>query len=236
MRRKYGVILVVACFVLVWKSTASAATHSLSSWNDTAYVGMVNVSGVGVVAAMCWRHGSTGVESLVVLRSGGGTGGLNEDVEIAAGEGNDFVHVVRTSGVTPPSSVDCSTAVTGTWSTLIANGYTVRIDAWSGNDTVEGPGGATATELLGYSGDDWLYNYSSVGEVSGESGNDEIISSGSGSAEVLRGGDGGDCLWDGNNAASTFDCGSGSGTDYYYYTNASIQTNCDSSALCCGLC
>ena len=236
MRKELFWVVLVAGVILLAENRVSAATHSLSSWNDTAYLGMVNVTGVGVVAAMCWRHGNTGVETLVVLRAGGGTGGLNEDIEIAVGEGNDFINVVRTSGVSPPSSADCSTAVTGTWSTLIANGYTVRIDGWSGNDIIEGPGGSTPAELLGYTGNDWLYNYSSVGEASGESGDDEIISSGSGSSEVLLGGAGGDCLWDGNNAASTYDCGTGPGTDYYYYTNASIQTNCDSSALCCGLC
>lgn len=232
MRNAVGPCLVLVVLVFALPARAQR-TVTMGSGNDVGFIGMAHwgaCTGGAGVATIC------AAGTLINLRDDGACGGLNNNVIINAGDGNDSVSQA------PNNSYDPGSAGCGihSWDTLTYNSHWLDIYGQGGADILQGAHGSDDTQVHGGDGNDYCYNYSSIGWVLGENNNDQLISSTTGGSDGLLGASGDDCLTDSSNSVASggFDCGTtGESTgDYYTTNNASIEVHCEHTTSCCGIC
>lgn len=223
--------LVLGLQTLVPSQVAALTTQdAYVNSEGCATIGVTQVDENDFEPAICWMNQS-GTETLVELPNDG-NGTLNDDVLIRLT--NPYGNVARMapkSSWSPSTSCDCGT----TWSPIVYGGNYLNISSIyaSADDQIDGAVGSGNTTINAGGSDDIIYNYSSIGELYGEAGGDDVVSDSTGSNDVLEGGSGVDCLWDTSEMFETCDCGGQTGDTRH--TSHSCD-NCDSTSSCCGLC
>lgn len=202
------------------------AYTDIYGYNDNGhlYVGMVDHD--GTKKAWLCDDGPGGGDA--TWTSLGTTSGLTGDYQIhgdasTEGTGHDILEVLRSDRTI---TGDCA-ARAGVWSALAYNAHWCDLWGDGGNDWIGTGSGDTIG--VGYTGADTLYNYGTQ-YVDGGSGNDYVFGW-AGSSDDLRGSVGDDCLQDGNNTWSNYNCGDGS--DQYYTGDTGAKTSCESSTASC---
>jgi hypothetical protein len=225
--KSFSSFFFVASAIFAVDSSALASTTEYgTSGDDTVLIGLAVWGGVGMRPTMCLND-----TTLVALRSDGSTGALNQFVKIDTLAGMDAVEFVPRNTYTPPVDRDCGLS---TWNKMLYDGYPLDVYTGDGVDYVLGAVDAGDTFVRGREQADFLYNFSSIGRLYGNAGNDWLNSFTTGGSDGLYGGDGDDCLSDSSNSAIVFDCQAGA-SDKYDSRNASIESNCETTTTTCDI-
>jgi Ca2+-binding RTX toxin-like protein len=213
-------IVATALAALANARRADAATTVDNPLGSERVAVIVGHTSVGPIVA--YQGYDTG--KCVVYSLGNGAG-LNDDYTIRGSNGDDGVIVFGGFGGSG-SGVYCGFTVTA----LLYNGHFLDIRALSGHDSVLC--GAGDSHCHGDGGPDNVVNYSGVGAIFGDSGNDTLTGSSAIATDSLSGGSGDDCLADPGNAHARFDCGTQNVHDFYV-SPASGRVSCEVAVSSC---
>jgi len=217
-------------FGILTQTAPARADYTLGTYSSSEVNGVIGMAAWGGCATeiptICLNTG----RAVNLLVGAGCTGHLDSNVVITGTSAANHIWMITASG----SPGYCGIT---NWDPIQYGGYYLDIYGAAGDDELEGAPGSGDTWVHGDAGNDLCYNYSSIGELYGSDGNDDLISDTTGSSDALSGENNSDCLWDTSNSVLTngFDCGADT-NDLYQVNNASIEMNCEHSTNCCGVC
>jgi hypothetical protein len=202
MKSTIAFFLVLAAIYAVPRTAVALTTAPSPYASAKIYVGATSSGNTYVV--FC-NLAAAGVGALQQI---GGPSGLFDNVQVLGGSGHDNIQVLNGS-----TSDSCAAGLS---QGPIYGTHYLDVYGGGGDDSidVEPPSGDTYS--FGGAGNDVVWNFSSIGNIFGDAGDDELhlFSGATTKADGAQGGDGNDCLQDFSGTALIFDCGAGTADKY----------------------